>query len=110
MHRGRSLLSRSVVSVLNAPNTCCQKNLRRLATICQTGTAFFSGRGDGFGPPRGGSPEFFFARGRFAQWVVFGSYLFRCEEVMFSAIAGVLLITFVLFITVWAVGRATLGQ
>ncbi|GEM_PF-2310665 len=29
---------------------------------------------------------------------------------MFSAIAGVLLITFVLFITVWAVGRATLGQ
>lgn len=29
---------------------------------------------------------------------------------MASALAGVLLITFALFVVVWAVGRATLGQ
>ncbi len=29
---------------------------------------------------------------------------------MFSAIAGVLLITFAVLFVVWAVGRATLGQ
>lgn len=29
---------------------------------------------------------------------------------MFSAIAGILLITAILFLVVWAVGRATLGR